>query len=109
MGLDRRTVRRQHMETAASWTTQPAPAPAPQAPAPDARVTVADATEAFLAKSRNRGVADPAFKKYQTFVKQLRIYCDERGYICLDQLTVIDMDRFYASWKDGRRARAKKA
>jgi site-specific recombinase XerD len=26
----------------------------------------------------------------------------------LDQLTIADMDRFYASWKDGKRARAKK-
>jgi hypothetical protein len=82
-------------ETAAWWTTQPGPTPAPQAPAPDARVTVADATEAFLAKSRNRGIAEPTFKKYQTFVKHLRIYCDQRGYICLDRLTVTDTDRFY--------------
>lgn len=35
-------------------------------------------TEAFLAKSRNRGFAESTFKKYQTFVKQLRICCDQR-------------------------------
>jgi site-specific recombinase XerD len=47
-------------------------------------------------------------KKYRTFVKQLKAYCDTRGYLMLDQLTVSDMDRFYASWKDAKRAKAKK-
>ncbi|HEY4051709.1 MAG TPA: hypothetical protein VGM27_33045, partial [Acidobacteriaceae bacterium] len=35
-------------------------------------------------------------------------YCQDRGYVYIDHLTVSDMDRFYASWKDGIRAKAKK-
>jgi site-specific recombinase XerD len=47
--------------------------------------------------------------KYRTFINQLNAYCQYRGCIYTDQLTVTDMDRFYASWKDGIRAKAKKA
>jgi site-specific recombinase XerD len=71
-------------------------------------VTIAEATESFLANRQNRGIAQPTQRKYRTFVKQLRAYCDSRGYVRLEQLTVMDMDRFYASWKDGKRSRAKK-
>ena len=50
----------------------------------------------------------PTLTKHKTFVKQLRAYADPRGYVRLEQLTVTDMDRFYASWKDCKRLRAKK-
>jgi integrase len=46
--------------------------------------------------------------KDRTLMKQLRGYCDSRGYVLMDQLSIADMDRFYASWKDGKRTRAKK-
>jgi integrase len=36
------------------------------------------------------------------------VYCDARGYALIAQLTIADMDRFYAAWKDGKRAKAKK-
>jgi hypothetical protein len=71
-------------------------------------MTIADATEAFLASRRNRGIAPPTEAKYKTFIKQLRAYCDSKGYLRLDQLAVADMDRFYAWWKDGKGAKAKK-
>ena len=38
----------------------------------------------------------------------MNAYAEQRGYLMLDQLTVSDMDRFYASWKDGIRSKAKK-
>jgi site-specific recombinase XerD len=71
-------------------------------------ITIEDAIAAFMASRSNRGIAAPTLNKYRTFVKQLRAYCDSRGYVLLDKLGVADMDRFYASWKDGNRSRAKK-
>jgi hypothetical protein len=71
-------------------------------------ITIEDAIAAFMASRSNRGIAAPTLNKYRTFVKQLRAYCDSRGYVLLDQLGVADMDRFYASWNDGNRSRAKK-
>jgi hypothetical protein len=35
-------------------------------------------------------------------------YADARGYVLLGRFTVADMERFYASWKDNKRAREKK-
>jgi site-specific recombinase XerD len=71
-------------------------------------IMIVDATDAFIASCTNRGIAEPTLKKYKTFTKQLKAFCELRGYVNLVQLTTGDMDRFYASWKDGKRARAKK-
>jgi integrase len=84
------------------------PPPEPPAPAAPSGATIADATEAYLAKCRNRGIQSATLNKYRTFVKQLRAYGESRGYALIGQLTVADMDCFYASWKDGKRAKAKK-
>ena len=65
------------------------------------RVTIEDSIEAFLAKNKNRNIAQNTLAKYRTFTNQLSAYCADRGYIYADQLTVIDMDRFYATWRDG--------
>ena len=62
-----------------------------------ARITIEDATEAFLAKCRNRNIAPNTLAKYRTFTNQLKSYCNERGYVHIDQLSVTDMDRFYTS------------
>lgn len=72
------------------------------------RTTIFDATEAFLARCQNNGIADATLRKYRTFIKQLRGYCDDRGYGFIDQLTIGDMDHFYAGWKDGLRSKGKK-
>lgn len=95
------------LETAGSWDA-PALLAAPQEAPATPRVSITDATEAYLARCRNRGLTDSSLSKYRTSIKQLRAYCDSRGYVMLDQLTIADMDRFYASWKDGKRAGAKK-
>ena len=95
------------LERAGTWTTQP-PRP-PESEEPRAtRVAVQDACEAFLAKCKNRNIATNTLAKYRTFNNQLNAYCQQRGCIYIDQLAVTDMDRFYASWKDGIRAKAKK-
>jgi integrase len=98
-------------EAAGKWSGSiepPQPPAVPQEPTTPRGVTIADATEAFLAKCRNRGIQPTTFNKYRTFVKQLREFCDARGYVFIQQLTIADMDCFYASWKDGKRAKAKK-
>ena len=71
-------------------------------------MSIADASEAYLAKCRNRGIQPATLNKYRTFVKQLRAHGDARGYLFIGQLTIADMDCFYASWKDGIRAKSKK-
>jgi hypothetical protein len=72
------------------------------------RITVGDATQAFLAKCKSRNITSSTVAKYRTFTNQLSAYCADRGYVYIEQLTVTDMDRFYADWKDGVRAKAKK-
>ena len=101
-------------EEAGSWdspSSSPPPQPVPESAAPAAEalvITILDATQNFLDNRESRGVSVPTISKYKTFVKQLRAYCDSRGYVRLEQLSVTDMDRFYASWKDGKRSKAKK-
>jgi integrase len=98
-------------ERAGSWVgTVAPPQPALSGPlAKDAeRVTILDATEGYLAKCKNRNIQPTTYAKYQTFTTQLKAFAADRGYVFLDQLTVADMDRFYAAWKDGIRAKAKK-
>ena len=53
-------------------------------------------------------MVDATLRKYKTFVKQLSAYCDGRGFVYIDQLAIDDMDRFYASWKDGPQSKARK-
>ena len=95
------------LERQGSWT-----APVPVAPQPEesarTRIKVEDASAAFLAKCTNRNIASNTLAKYRTFTNQLEAYCQDRGCVYIDQLTVTDMDRFYARWKDGIRAKAKK-
>lgn len=96
-------------EAAGAWdgSTQP-PEPEPPQSGKEQGVTLSEATDAYLARCKNRGIQPATFSKYQTFVKQLKAYAESRGYVLAQQLTVADMDRFYASWKDGKRAKAKK-
>ncbi len=96
------------VEKPAPQAQAPAPAPEPGVNTNARGVTVAEATESFIANRLNRGIESPTLAKYQTFIKQLRAYCNSRGYVWLSQLGVLDMDPFYASWKDGKRSRAKK-
>jgi integrase len=90
-------------DSPASESAQPA-----SIPNTPKRTVIVEATKAYLSRCENRGLAKPTLNKYRTFVKQVLAFCEAHGYIMLDQLTVADMDLFYASWKDGKRARAKK-
>ncbi len=96
-------------EAAGSWRVAELSKPIPpESPAETLRATVQDAIKAFLAKCHNRNIAPNTLAKYKTFTNQLAAYCQHRGYVHVGQLTVSDMDRFYASRKDGIRAKAKK-
>jgi site-specific recombinase XerD len=75
---------------------------APPVPAPTG-ATIADATDAFLERCKQRNITESTMSKYRTFVKQLRAFCNYKGYTRLKQLTVTDMDAFYASWADRQR------
>ena len=79
-----------------------------ESPTDSILTTVQDAIEALLAKCHNRNIAPNTLAKYKTFTNQLATYCQHRGYVHIGPLTVGDMDRFYASWKDGIRPKAKK-
>ena len=70
--------------------------------------TIREATASFLSKCETRGIRRTTLAKYRTFTNQLNRYAGTRGYARIDQLSVLDMDRFYSSWKDGIRSRAKK-
>lgn len=96
------------LERAGSWTAtihEPVPQ---QNESQIERIRVEEATEAFLAKCKNRNIAPNTLAKYRTFTNQLDAFCRDRGCPYIDQLTVTHMDRFYAGWKDGIRAKAKK-
>ncbi|MGA9134440.1 MAG: hypothetical protein ACLP00_00270 [Terracidiphilus sp.] len=98
-------------ESTETWCELPpkgTPEPYQPANAQTAAPTVPEATEAFFSKCETRGIRRTTLAKYRTFTNQLNAYAANRGYIRIDQLSVLDMDRFYASWTDGIRSRAKK-
>jgi len=94
-------------EASGSWDGQTPQPLAILATLPD-RISVTEATQAFLDRCRIRGIQPGTLAKYKTFTNQLDAFAASRGYVYIDQLTVSDMDAFYASWKDGIRTRAKK-
>jgi site-specific recombinase XerC len=96
-------------EKADSWigTTKPAPI-APELAPTRARCTVVDACKAFVSSREAAGLSPATLRKYRTFEKQIVAYAESRGYMLLDQFTREDVDRFWANWKMGARARAKR-
>lgn len=98
-------------ESAGSWPpkgTSPEPKPAQALVPPPARTTVKDVLDAYLGNSKSRGIQGSTLAKYKTLTNQLGAYCTGQGYLYIDQLGVTDMDRFYGSWKDGKKGKAKK-
>jgi site-specific recombinase XerD len=99
-------------EQAGNWDGKPVapppPASTPIDPAHPQRITIASAIEAYLASRSNRDIEFSTMVKYKTITNQLKAFADLRGYLMLDQLTVTDMDIFYASWKDKKMSKGKK-
>ena len=102
-------------EARGAWDAPETPAPAPVlAPDPPPlesskpSITIQFATDAYLANRAGRDIAPATVRKYKTFVKQLREFAADKGYVMLEQIQITDMDEFYSRWKDGIRAKAKK-
>jgi hypothetical protein len=79
-----------------------------QLPIADDRTTILVASQAFLDRATAKEFEPATESKYRTFIKQLHSFTDGKGYLYFDQLTITDMDRFFASWSDGKRAKARK-
>ena len=95
-------------EKADSWAARPA-APPPPEPLPEKpRTTLEAACEAYIANREAAGLKPPTLRKYHTFAKQIREFADGLGYVMLDQFTPGDIDRFWANWKLGPRAKGKR-
>ena len=92
--------------------TEPPPPPPTTVPTDQPtnkpKTTIQAATEAYLANRGNRDLADSTMRKYRTLTTQLLAYAADKGYVRMDQLGPEQMDEFYACWKDGIRAKAKK-
>lgn len=88
-----------------SWTGTPKPEPIAVSETPP-RITIEEACNVLLA-TREATVANPTYRKYKTFTKQLQAYADSRGYVFLDQFRPGDMDTFYTKSKLGPRSKAK--
>ena len=93
-------------EAARSWDN-PASASPPSAAQATGRITLAQATKAYIATREASQIAPTTLRKYKTFVKQLTAYGTSKGYVMLDQITSTDIDLFYSSWELGARTKGK--
>lgn len=95
-------------EESGSWVAQPVPAPPPPSADEKPRTTVSTACETFITNREAAGLTAATLRKYRTFAKQIGDFADGRGYVMLDQFTPEDIDRFWANWKLGPRAKGKR-
>jgi integrase len=96
-------------QKAGSWTGTPKPAPVAHETAPaKTRCTVVNACKTFVASREVAGLSPATLRKYRTFEKQIVAYAEKHGYVFLDQFTPGDIDHFWANWKMGPRAKAKR-
>src|SRR5438552_2950771 len=87
---------------------EPTPLPSPALSPELTRISIADATAAYLAICEGAKIAPATLRKYRTFIKQLSEFADARGYVMLDQFTSADIDVFYATLPLGARAKGKR-
>jgi integrase len=96
-------------EKADSWSGTPKPAPIAPEPVPTkTRTTIVDACKTFVSSREVAGLSAATLRKYRTFQKQIVAYAEGRGYVVIDQFTPEDIDHFWANWKMGPRAKAKR-
>lgn len=108
----RRVVNAHHQANA--WTldihvavaiTAPPPPAAPDTPV---RVTLVEACTVFYTSREALDLSGATLGKYRTFNRQLQAFAKAKGYVMLDQLTMTDIDVFWAIWKLGQRTKAKR-
>lgn len=102
-------------ESAGAWLAEsPASAVLIETPLPvevpraKSSITIQFAREAYLANRLGRNIAESTLRKYKTFLKQFDDFAAAKGYVMIDQFHMTDMDEFYAGWRDGIQAKAKK-
>jgi integrase len=91
-----------------SWAGVPPAPPPPEPAAEKPRVTIAAACQTFITNREAAGLTAATLRKYHTFAKQISDFGDGLGYVMLDQFTPDDIDRFWATWKLGPRAKGKR-
>jgi integrase/recombinase XerD len=71
-------------------------------------ITVAIATEEFVADAKARELNERTIYKYKFLFKQLSAFCDAEGVRALEQLDVRLLRKFRTTWKDRNLAALKK-
>jgi len=74
----------------------------------DAPVSIAQATESYLADALARSLAAETLKKYRALFERLNDFARDAGYALLRDLDVDSMSRFRGTWTDGARTSQKK-
>lgn len=69
------------------------------------RFTIDEALRSYLAVRESNNIALPTVRKHRGFAKKLRAFAAARGYVMLDQFTVIDIDEFYSAWRLSARSK----
>jgi hypothetical protein len=96
-------------EASGSWgKADPVPQALPAAEATLIHIRVTDATAANLANARTGASSHRPLSNTRPSPASLMPTPRAGGMVNLEQFTVSDMDRYYGSWSDGIRARAKK-
>lgn len=73
----------------------------------NAPITIQSATEKFEAEAVSRSLKEPTIRKYKYLFRQLHKFCESKGYIFLNQLTVDEVRTFRNSWTLGPRTSSK--
>lgn len=73
-----------------------------------ARTTIPEACAVFYMNRESRDLAEATLSKYRTFTKQLTAFAENKGYVMVDQFSYADIDVFWATWKLGKRTKAKR-
>lgn len=73
-----------------------------------APVGIGTACELFRTDAQARGLSAGTLKKYRVLCEQLEAWCKAAGIHSPYQLTLVDLQKFRASWKDAPMSAAKK-
>ena len=79
-----------------------------KSPTDDARISVADATDKFLADAAARGLNECTIAKYKLLFRGLKDFTARRGIAYLDEISLDILSAFRVEWKLGPRTSLKK-
>lgn len=84
-------------QRAGSWDGETAPLPQPVPEPTHRRITIEQATKAFLAELQETS-AFATHKKYRLLMKRFCAFSEERGYVMIDQWEPSDVRQFRSTW-----------